>query len=66
MRKDIPTVSLLLLLPIFCMGADRKNFRADANRIEERIKELSQYGANRDGGVSRVASAMPLLRVVDT
>src|SRR5258708_33238352 len=57
MRKEIPIVSLLLVLPVsvFCMGADWKNFRADANRMEKRIKELSEYGANREGGVSRVA-----------
>src|SRR4029077_10505418 len=55
MRKELPIVSLLLLLPVFCIGADRKNFRADAKRMEERIKELSQFGANREGGVSRVA-----------
>src|SRR5438094_8402402 len=55
MRKEVPIVSLLLLLPIFCTGAAWKNFRADANRMEERIKELSEYGANRYGGVSRVA-----------
>src|SRR4029450_12754713 len=55
MRKEIPIVSLLLLLPVFCMGADWKNFRADPKRMEERIKELSQFGADREGGVSRVA-----------
>jgi N-carbamoyl-L-amino-acid hydrolase len=55
MRKEISTVSLLLLLPVFCMGADWKNFRADPKRIEQRIKELSKYGANPEGGVSRVA-----------
>src|SRR5947209_1389297 len=55
MRKEVPIVSLLLLLPGFCIGADWKNFRADAKRMEERIKELSEYGANREGGVSRVA-----------
>src|SRR5438876_1885200 len=55
MRKDIPPVSLPLLLPVFCMAADWKNFRADANRMEKRIKQLSEYGANREGGVSRVA-----------
>src|SRR6266478_6434778 len=55
MRKEIPIVSLLLLVPVFCMGADWKNFRAGAKRMEERIKELSEYGANREGGVSRVA-----------
>ena len=37
------------------MGADWKNFRADAKRMEARIKELSEFGANREGGVSRVA-----------
>src|SRR5215467_963142 len=55
MRKDIPIVSLLLTLPVLCVGADSKNFRADANRMEKRIQELSAFGANRAGGVSRVA-----------
>ncbi len=57
MRKEIPIVSLLLVLPVpvFCMGADWKNFRADTNRMEKRIQELSAFGANREGGVSRVA-----------
>jgi beta-ureidopropionase / N-carbamoyl-L-amino-acid hydrolase len=45
----------VLLLPVFSIGADWKNFRADSKRIEERIKELSRYGANPEGGVSRVA-----------
>src|SRR5205809_520856 len=57
MRKEIPIVSLLLVLPVpvFCMGADWKNFRADTNRMEKRIQELSAFGANREGGVSRIA-----------
>src|SRR6059058_2528108 len=57
MRKEIPIVSLLPVLPVpvFCTGAAWKNFRADPNRIEERIKQLSEFGANREGGVSRVA-----------
>src|SRR5205809_736018 len=57
MRKEIPIVSLLLVLsvPVFSMGADWKNFRADTNRMEKRIHELSAFGANREGGVSRVA-----------
>src|SRR5438093_1024133 len=57
MRKEIPIVSLLLVLPVqvFCTDADWKNFRADTNRMEKRIKELSAFGANREGGVSRVA-----------
>src|SRR5437016_8063550 len=57
MRKEIPIVSLLLVLPVqvFCMSANWKNFRADTNRMEKRIQELSAFGANREGGVSRVA-----------
>src|SRR5436190_910871 len=57
MRKEIPIVSLLLVfpVPVFCVGANWKNFRADANRMEKRIQELSAFGANREGGVSRVA-----------
>jgi N-carbamoyl-L-amino-acid hydrolase len=37
------------------MGADWKNFRADAKRMEERIRQLCEFGANRKGGVSRIA-----------
>src|SRR5437867_13375203 len=55
MRKELPIVSLLLLLPVLWTGADWKNFRADAKRMEQRIKEHSKYGANHEGGVSRVA-----------
>ena len=55
MRKEIPIVSLLLLLSVCCHGADWKNFRADAKRMEERVSELSKFGANPEGGVSRVA-----------
>src|SRR5215469_6663199 len=55
MRKEVIIGSLLLLLPLFCRGADWKDFRADAKRMEERIKELSKFGANPEGGVSRLA-----------
>ena len=55
MRKEITIVSLLLLLPLFCRGSDWKDFRADATRMQERIKDLSKFGANPEGGVSRVA-----------
>src|SRR5256886_6894481 len=55
MRKEIGIFPLLLLVPVFCMGANWKDFRADATRMEERIKDLSKFGANPEGGVSRVA-----------
>jgi len=55
MRKRLPVVVSLLLIPVACIGDDWKNFRADSKRMEERIQELSQFGANPDRGVSRVA-----------
>src|SRR5947199_10337673 len=55
MRNEEPIVSFLLLLRVICVAANWKNYRADAKRMEERIKELSEFGANREGGVSRVA-----------
>jgi N-carbamoyl-L-amino-acid hydrolase len=55
MRREIPIASLLLLIPVFCRGGDWNSFRADSKRMAERIKELSQIGANPEGGVSRVA-----------
>jgi N-carbamoyl-L-amino-acid hydrolase len=55
MRKKIPIFALLLLLSVCCQGADWKTFRADAKRMEERVRELSKFGANSEGGVSRVA-----------
>ena len=33
----------------------QKLIKANPTRMEERIKALSQYGANPEGGVSRVA-----------
>ena len=47
-----------MLLPVALTSGetiDWKNFRADPKRIEERIRELSKFGANPEGGVSRVA-----------
>jgi len=35
--------------------AETPSIRADAGRMEQRIKALSQFGANTDGGVDRVA-----------
>lgn len=55
MRKEIKFVALLLLVSVCCQGADWKNFRADAKRMEERVGKLSKFGANPEGGVSRVA-----------
>ena len=44
----------LLLVPLtFALAQD--NIAADPERMEQRIKALSEFGANADGGVDRVA-----------
>ena len=45
----------LTLLTTFSAGAQPPEIRANADRMEQRIKALSRYGANADGGVNRVA-----------
>src|SRR5690349_2828212 len=55
MRKEIKFVALLLFVSVCCQGADWKKFRADAKRMEARVGDLSKFGANPEGGVSRVA-----------
>lgn len=50
------TLSLATIL--FCSltaALAQKNIKANPQRMEERIQALSQYGANPEGGVSRVA-----------
>ena len=44
----------LLILPL-TLAVAQDILQADADRMEQRIKALSQYGANEDGGVDRVA-----------
>lgn len=55
-KKMMKTVCLTTL--IFCSMTAihaQKPIKANPARMEERIKTLSQYGANPEGGVSRVA-----------
>jgi N-carbamoyl-L-amino-acid hydrolase len=44
-----------LLMVCGLAHAETSSIRADAGRMEQRIKALSQFGANADGGVDRVA-----------
>ena len=44
----------MLLAPLLA-SAQAPDIRANPDRLEQRIKALSEYGANREGGVSRVA-----------
>src|SRR6185503_11457229 len=55
MRKEIKFFALLLFVSVCCQGADWKEFRADAKRMGARVGDLSKFGANPEGGVSRVA-----------
>ncbi|MFZ1807431.1 MAG: Zn-dependent hydrolase [Cyclobacteriaceae bacterium] len=51
--KSLVTIALIAVLssPSFAQST----IKANADRMEERIKALSQFGANPEGGVSRVA-----------
>ena len=44
-----------LIIAVTSHGAEDSNMRANAERMEQRIKSLSKFGANSQGGVSRVA-----------
>jgi len=44
----------MLLAPLLA-SAQAPDIRANPDRMEQRIKALGEYGANREGGVSRVA-----------
>jgi N-carbamoyl-L-amino-acid hydrolase len=44
-----------LLLATTLHGADRQDIGASAERMQQRIQALSKFGANPEGGVSRVA-----------
>ena len=44
----------VLLMP-YLAGAQSTDIRANPERMEQRIKTLGEFGANPEGGVSRVA-----------
>ena len=49
------TILLSMLLAPLLANAQSPDIRANPDRLEQRIKALGEYGANREGGVSRVA-----------
>ena len=53
--KNALPLLILLLAIADTHGQDWKGFRADPKRMEERILQLSEFGKNPEGGVSRVA-----------
>ena len=53
MRKTVSVVAILFCSVITAWS--QKVIKANPDRMEERIKALSQFGANPEGGVSRVA-----------
>lgn len=53
---EIRTSFLLLALLVSALAiAQKSDIRADPQRMEQRIRELGEFGANPEGGVSRVA-----------
>src|SRR5678816_3015828 len=57
MHKLHYLVLCLLALPTAVHAADKKQPGVDATRIQQHITDLSKFGANPQGGVSRVASS---------
>lgn len=49
------TILFSMLLAPLLANAQSPDIRANPDRLEQRIKALGEYGANREGGVSRVA-----------
>jgi len=54
MTRKITLLLGLLILPL-TLALAQDNIAADPERMEQRIKALSRFGANEDGGVDRVA-----------
>ena len=54
-RLSVVTICSCLALAASALSADQQDIRASAERMEQRIEELSRFGSNPQGGVSRVA-----------
>ena len=54
MSRRFASLCVLLILPLTAT-AQPVEVRADADRMQQRIRALSEFGANPEGGVSRVA-----------
>ncbi len=54
-RHRFVVICSWLLLATTLHGADRQDIGASAERMQQRIQALSKFGANPEGGVSRVA-----------
>jgi len=54
MSRRITLLLSLFILPVTIVAA-QDNMAADPERMEQRIKALSAFGANADGGVDRIA-----------
>ena len=54
MNRKTSALICFLMLPLTLATAE-DNIAADPERMEKRIKALSEHGANADGGVDRVA-----------
>src|SRR5215204_5186844 len=55
MHKRHTLLVCLLVLALAANAADKKNPAVNSDRIQQHITELSKFGTNPEGGVSRVA-----------
>jgi N-carbamoyl-L-amino-acid hydrolase len=55
LRVEFQSCLYLVYLFLACPSLAQVEVRADATQVESRIKALSKYGANPEGGVSRLA-----------
>ena len=53
--RSLPAIACIFALPASAAPADSPSSGVSASRMAERIEALSQFGANPEGGVSRVA-----------
>jgi N-carbamoyl-L-amino-acid hydrolase len=54
-RRRLVAICSWFILATAAHGADQEHVRASADRMQQRIEALSGFGANPQGGVSRVA-----------
>src|SRR5687768_5119848 len=55
MHKRHTLMVCLLVLALAANAADKKHLAVNSDRIQQHITELSKFGTNPEGGVSRVA-----------
>ena len=66
LRVKFQSCLFLVCLFLACPSLAQVGVRADASRMESRIMALAKYGANPEGGVSRLAFSEADIQAVST